>query len=147
MTPAGSGRGAAGDLALPIGWALKEEAEQRFTEAEEVRLLYVAATRAREELVVARWPGGRGTSTWAAFDPWLDEHAEHLTLAARDPAEKEEVGDHARRSGGSGGAGSGYPGVDAGAYLPAFVGHRADEEERRAGVADVEDAGWSGGPE
>ena len=32
----------AGDLARPMDWALKEEAEQRFSEAEEVRLLYDA---------------------------------------------------------------------------------------------------------
>ena len=79
------------DLARPLGWADHQAAEERFDIAEEVRLLYVAVTRAREELVVARWTGGRGTSPWAALDPWLDEHAEPLTLEARPPAARPDA--------------------------------------------------------
>jgi ATP-dependent helicase/nuclease subunit A len=77
------------DLARPVGWSEHEEAEAAFEGAEEVRLLYVAVTRAREELVVARWPEGRGSSAWSPLDPWLDEHAEVLELEAREPAERE----------------------------------------------------------
>ena len=43
-------------LARPSGWEAKAQAEARFEEAEQIRLLYVAVTRAREELVVSRWP-------------------------------------------------------------------------------------------
>jgi ATP-dependent helicase/nuclease subunit A len=79
------------DLARPLGWADRQAAEERFDLAEEVRLLYVAVTRAREELVVARWTGGRGTSPWAPLDPWLDEHAESLALQARPPGPRPEA--------------------------------------------------------
>jgi len=78
------------DLARPAGWTEYESAEADFTAAEEVRLLYVAVTRAREELVVARWPGGKA-SVWGALDPWLDEHATRLDLTSRVPPVREEV--------------------------------------------------------
>jgi ATP-dependent helicase/nuclease subunit A len=91
VTPANAGRRAAGELARPMEWEHKEASERRFIDAEEVRLLYVAATRAREELVIARWPDGRGTSAWAAFEPLLEGRAERLTLDAREPAERDEV--------------------------------------------------------
>ncbi|MEM7413944.1 MAG: UvrD-helicase domain-containing protein [Gemmatimonadota bacterium] len=79
------------DLARPEGWAERESAERAFEDAEEVRLLYVAVTRAREELVVSRWPEGRGSSVWAALDPWLDEHATPLELDVVDPAERQPL--------------------------------------------------------
>jgi len=90
VTPASTGRRSSRDLARPMGWEHKEASEQLFSEAEEVRLLYVAVTRAQEELVVARWPDGRGTSAWAALEPWLGLHAEDLALQARAPAERDE---------------------------------------------------------
>ena len=40
-------------------WATHEAAELPYLEAEEDRLLYVAATRAREMLVVSRWTGNQ----------------------------------------------------------------------------------------
>lgn len=79
------------DLARPEGWAEREAAERAFEDAEEVRLLYVAVTRAREELVVSRWPDGRGSSVWAALDPWLEEHATSLELEVVDPPQREPV--------------------------------------------------------
>ncbi len=79
------------DLARPHGWRESEEAELRFDRAEEVRLLYVAVTRAREELVVSRWPGGKGASPWSSLDPWLDEHAEPLELGLEDAPERPVV--------------------------------------------------------
>jgi len=79
------------DLARPVGWSDREEAEAGFAAAEEVRLLYVAVTRAKEELVVSRWPEGRGTSAWSPLDAWLDEHAEVLELDPGPPAEREEL--------------------------------------------------------
>ncbi len=75
-------------LARPIGWAAKEAAEERFGGAERVRLLYVAATRARDELVVARWPERPDGSPWSAFDPWLLEHAAELALEIGPPVRR-----------------------------------------------------------
>ena len=60
-------------IAQPAGWEEKVEDELRYLDAEEVRLRYVAATRARELLVVGRWAkpgkvahGGRSTQSLAA---------------------------------------------------------------------------------
>jgi ATP-dependent helicase/nuclease subunit A len=72
-------------LARPVGWTAKEGAEARFERAEEVRLLYVAVTRARDELVVARWPAKPDVSPWAGLDPWLLEHGIRLPLEVMDP--------------------------------------------------------------
>jgi len=78
-------------LAAPAGWDEKEATERRFETAEEVRLLYVAVTRAKEELVVSRWPGGPGTSPWKALDPWLDQHATPLDLQIKPPPRREAL--------------------------------------------------------
>jgi ATP-dependent helicase/nuclease subunit A len=76
-------------LARPSGWEEKAEAESHFESAEAVRLLYVAVTRARDELVVARWPAKPEGSAWSALDPWLLERAEELVLEARVPPPRE----------------------------------------------------------
>lgn len=91
VTEASTGRGPAEDLARPLGWADREEEERRFEVAEEVRLLYVAVTRAREELVVARWPDGRGTSPWAPLNAWLDQHATALEMAVDEPVSRDAL--------------------------------------------------------
>ena len=67
-------------VALPAEWARWEGVERTFTAAEETRLLYVAVTRAREELWVARKSEKPDDSPWAALHPWLDEHAERVEL-------------------------------------------------------------------
>lgn len=72
-------------LARPLAWEEKERQERAFEEAERVRLLYVAATRARDELVVSRWSAGKGASNWAALDPWLNANGSPLPLEARSP--------------------------------------------------------------
>jgi ATP-dependent helicase/nuclease subunit A len=92
VTGTAVGHRSAPDLARPMGWPERQAAEERFDAAEEVRLLYVAVTRAREELVVARWSGGRGTSPWAPLDPWLNEHADRLTLELRPPGTRPVAG-------------------------------------------------------
>jgi ATP-dependent helicase/nuclease subunit A len=60
-------------LGEPNGWAAHEAAELRYLQAEETRLLYVAATRARETLVIGRWAktGGKTVRPWQAFDAHL----------------------------------------------------------------------------
>ena len=78
-------------LARPHGWQAKEAAERAFQAAEDRRLLYVAATRAAEELVVARHPAKANKSPWQPFEPWLDEHGESLPLAAAPAPERERL--------------------------------------------------------
>jgi ATP-dependent helicase/nuclease subunit A len=80
------------ELARPLGWEAKEEEEVRFELAEEVRLLYVAATRARDELVVMR-PSGtwEPKSPWSPFHPWIDEHATPLDLEPPGPIQRERL--------------------------------------------------------
>jgi ATP-dependent helicase/nuclease subunit A len=70
-------------VAEPAGWADYEAEELRYLEAEESRLLYVAATRARDALIIGRWAkaGGKGKRAWAAFDPFLGGASE---LEVRD---------------------------------------------------------------
>jgi len=56
-------------IALPSGWDILQSQELGFVVAEETRLLYVAATRARETLVVSQWEGKpRGIVT----QPWRE---------------------------------------------------------------------------
>jgi ATP-dependent helicase/nuclease subunit A len=52
----------------PTGWGDHERAERPYLDAEEDRLLYVAATRARDLVVVGRWLGKGGSKAWGAFD-------------------------------------------------------------------------------
>ena len=78
-------------LARPSEWPEKEEAEARFEAAEEVRLLYVAATRARDELVVAWWPEKADVSPWATLDPWLVANGTRLTLDVERPRKRTSV--------------------------------------------------------
>jgi ATP-dependent helicase/nuclease subunit A len=75
---AGEGWSGSKELARPAEWDAMSEAEERFEAAEAVRLLYVAVTRAKEELVVARRADKE--SPWSALDPWLDEKATSLDL-------------------------------------------------------------------
>ena len=88
----GEGWGSSKEVARPIEWDDMAEVEARFEAAEGVRLLYVAVTRAREELVVARWPDKPAESPWRALDPWLDQRATHLELEVVSPPAREPIG-------------------------------------------------------
>jgi ATP-dependent helicase/nuclease subunit A len=61
------------DLAAPSGWEGMCEVEKEFERAESVRLLYVAATRAEEMLVVSikRTAAGKAAGPWCALDRFL----------------------------------------------------------------------------
>ncbi len=64
------------ELGQPRGWEEMERAEEAFDDAEKIRLLYVAATRAREMLVVSVWKQGRSENAqgpWCALAPFLTE--------------------------------------------------------------------------
>ncbi len=86
----GGHRGSA-PLARPPEWPDKEEAERRFDAAEQVRLLYVACTRARDELVVAVRADKPDASPWAPLHPWLTAHATELTLDRREPGPRKAL--------------------------------------------------------
>ena len=64
--------------AMPPGWPEHQAEEARFQKAEDVRLMYVAATRAEDELVVARRDDSPEKSPWALLDPWLEERGVSL---------------------------------------------------------------------
>jgi ATP-dependent helicase/nuclease subunit A len=52
-------------------WPAHEMAELPYRQAEEDRLLYVAATRAREMLVVSRWTGNQTLKAWGVLNDFL----------------------------------------------------------------------------
>ncbi|RPJ69351.1 MAG: hypothetical protein EHM24_18845 [Acidobacteria bacterium] len=55
----------------PRDWAAHEEAERKYVEAERLRLLYVAGTRAEELLVVCRSAKAAANKVWREFTPFL----------------------------------------------------------------------------
>ncbi|NBC16370.1 MAG: UvrD-helicase domain-containing protein, partial [Bacteroidetes bacterium] len=62
-------------LAAPKAWDDHyAEEEERFDAAEERRLLYVAATRARNLLVVGRYEGKDDQGFWSDLYPFLERH-------------------------------------------------------------------------
>ena len=83
-------------VAHPAEWEAHEAAEQVYHDAEINRLMYVAATRARDLLVVGRWAAVVKTSgetkneAWVAFDDRLKQipelAIEETTGAAAKPA-------------------------------------------------------------
>ncbi|MDE2876328.1 MAG: UvrD-helicase domain-containing protein [Gemmatimonadota bacterium] len=60
-------------IAQPGSWEEDKAVESEFEEAEKVRLLYVAATRARDELWIGRGAGlgKRNKSPWAVLEGWV----------------------------------------------------------------------------
>ena len=54
-------------IAQPASWEEDQKVERAFEDAEKVRLLYVAATRAKDELWIAR---GTGLPHWVSPSPW-----------------------------------------------------------------------------
>ena len=77
-------------LAQPVGWADMEAAERALLDAERGRLLYVAATRAKRELVVTQLDFAlkNGTAAdrcmWAPFEPALATRPVR-TMTVTDP--------------------------------------------------------------
>ncbi len=58
-------------IAVPADWERLEAEELEYLTAESDRLLYVAATRAKDVLVVCRSSGGKGKRAWAELEPYL----------------------------------------------------------------------------
>ncbi len=63
-------------ISEPHGWDQDEEEEARFLDAEERRLVYVAATRAEDILVVSKYAGNTEKGPWSELYPFLEGHAE-----------------------------------------------------------------------
>ena len=57
-------------------WPAHEAAERPYLEHEVNRLLYVAATRARQMLVVSRWTGKHRAPAWGALNDFLSDATE-----------------------------------------------------------------------
>jgi ATP-dependent helicase/nuclease subunit A len=78
-------------LAQPADWDAHAAIEQQFDRAEDERLLYVAATRAAEELVIGCAHNGNSPSKWRSFHPWLEQNALQLALPQPVRAERDEL--------------------------------------------------------
>src|SRR5690606_4848759 len=63
-------------IAQPVGWEALSEKERGFMQAEEDRLLYVATTRARQLLVVSRYPHKPAIDPWSELDETLSKQPE-----------------------------------------------------------------------
>jgi ATP-dependent helicase/nuclease subunit A len=72
-------------IAEPEEWDRFEQEELAYLSAENDRLLYVAATRAKDMLVVSRG-GSKGTPAWAELEPFLKGVPELAVPAAAPPA-------------------------------------------------------------
>ncbi len=78
--------------AQPTGWPQLAEKERGYMRAEEDRLLYVAATRAKQLLVVSRYPARPAIDPWSGLEetlqgqPELDDVA--VEAAAREPLQE-----------------------------------------------------------
>jgi ATP-dependent helicase/nuclease subunit A len=60
-------------VGLPPDWQEYENLEQKYQEAEEERLLYVATTRAKQLLVVSTYPEKQDKGPWKDLYPYLKE--------------------------------------------------------------------------
>ncbi len=58
-------------VAEPPGWDQHHADELQYLQAEEQRLLYVAATRAKDMLVIGRWAKAGSGRPWGVFDAFL----------------------------------------------------------------------------
>ncbi|MDD3840442.1 MAG: UvrD-helicase domain-containing protein [Clostridia bacterium] len=59
-------------IGQPEGWEPYREREKRYLDAEEVRLLYVAATRAKNMLVISRWNKKSSKNAWNSLIQGMD---------------------------------------------------------------------------
>jgi ATP-dependent helicase/nuclease subunit A len=83
-------------IAQPRGWSEHVATEKAFDRGEDDRLLYVAATRAKEELIVSRCTVELSSgpkpveSAWRAFDAALAAHGTPLVPPTSLPGERAE---------------------------------------------------------
>jgi ATP-dependent helicase/nuclease subunit A len=86
-------------LSYPVGWEAAAEEEKKYQEAEEQRLMYVAATRARDMLVISTYAGDTKNKPWKTLDASLGAvpelewpPASAKIISRRSPADKGEAG-------------------------------------------------------
>ena len=72
-------------LAQPPGWEEKEAREAKFAQAEEERLLYVAATRAGSGLFISQRESSPGANRWRPFEKFLGGAPELEPPALAEP--------------------------------------------------------------
>ena len=77
-------------LAQPLDWPRRAAAETEFERAEDVRLLYVASTRAAEELIVSRCAQTEDKSPWRALYPHFED-AQRGELEFRRPSQRQKL--------------------------------------------------------
>jgi len=75
-------------LGEPAGWAAHEQEERRYKDAEKLRLLYVAGTRARDLLVVSRLDDPKKNKAWGEFESYLAKVPELKTHKAKPDAKR-----------------------------------------------------------
>ncbi|HUP89468.1 MAG TPA: UvrD-helicase domain-containing protein [Longimicrobiales bacterium] len=89
-------------LAQPLEWPRYAELETEFDRAEDIRLLYVAATRAAEELVVSRCYESEDKSPWRKLYPHFSDEQRGEIEIKKPPARQRlllDANDIARRIG------------------------------------------------
>ncbi len=119
-------------LAHPIDWNQLEQRELEFVVAEQRRLLYVAATRAREHLIVGQWDGSHGSviRPWALLEPFLSD-CEILVPTAQAPLE-------------TGAQGRGAVEIEASALLPSWRRLSVSGHSGQTGQLSLEGSGPGG---
>lgn len=72
-------------IACPSDWELREEEEQKFEEAEAIRLYYVASTRAGSSLIITQREKYNNRNPWNFFDKYV-KNAPKLIAPADSPS-------------------------------------------------------------
>ncbi len=80
-----------GLLALPQQWDTFEQTEAKFRDAEKIRLMYVAATRAGKRLVITRREKGQHYNPWNFFDKKITDVPPIPDPGPQEPMFREEV--------------------------------------------------------
>ncbi|MBU4194916.1 MAG: PD-(D/E)XK nuclease family protein [Actinobacteria bacterium] len=72
-------------LARPAGWEAMAQKEKRFTRAEELRLRYVAATRAGAAMMITEKVKGNRYNPWKYFEPYIPVGREMTDPGGQEP--------------------------------------------------------------
>ncbi|HSJ09077.1 MAG TPA: PD-(D/E)XK nuclease family protein, partial [Longimicrobiales bacterium] len=78
-------------LAQPADWDDHAAEEARFARAEDERLLYVAATRAAQELIISSAANPNSPSPWRSFYEWLRHNTLQITLPQPGHVAREQL--------------------------------------------------------
>jgi ATP-dependent helicase/nuclease subunit A len=81
-------RKSATTLAQPAGWNQLMAEEKRFQAAEELRLRYVAATRAGKSLTISQRESNNNTNFWSFFSDSLSDQPELEDSGSQEPSAK-----------------------------------------------------------